>query len=160
MRIIGIDPSYSCTGICILEDEDLIHAECFKTTTARNHFERCYDIAQYLGALVNEWDIEQVQIEGLNLGVRRSDVTRDLAGLFYTIVIQLSIVQNLPTNIIAPTSVKKYGAHYGWAKKEDMIAALPDAVRDYFFSLGYKKTTGIADLADSFFIAQIYHKEF
>jgi len=64
-----------------------------------------------------------------------------------------------PMEIVPPTSVKKFGASYGFAKKEAMIDALPKDVREYFLSLGVKKTTGLSDLADAYFIAKMYYRD-
>jgi hypothetical protein len=37
-----------------------------------------------------------------------------------------------------------------------MINALPEAVKDSFVSSGYKKTTGLTDLTDAYWLS-IYH---
>lgn len=159
MRVLGIDQSYTCTGLVVCEDEELVHAEVYKTTTEEDTFKRCHTIAHYIGKFAKEYQVDFIMMEGLSFAAR-GDVTRDLAGLLYTIVIKLNVVQHYEMEIVPPTTLKKFGSGYGFAKKAQMIDALPDDIREHFLSLGVRKTTGLADLADAYWLSQIYWREY
>jgi Holliday junction resolvasome RuvABC endonuclease subunit len=58
--------------------------------------------------------------------------------------------------VVVPGTVKKFATGSGKATKEEMIDSLPKHVREYFDALGVKKTTGLADLTDAYFIAKHY----
>lgn len=159
MKVLGIDQSYACTGLVICEDEEIIHGEVYKTTTENDTFMRSYLIAAHIAKVAKKFEVDYIMMEGLSYAAR-GDVTRDLAGLMYTIVVKLNVVQRYELEIIPPTTLKKFASGYGFAKKENMIDALPDAAREYFESLGVKKTTGLADLADAYWLSQMYWREY
>jgi Holliday junction resolvasome RuvABC endonuclease subunit len=54
--------------------------------------------------------------------------------------------------IIPPKTVKKIATGNGNASKDDMIEHLPKIVREEFAAIGYKKSTGLKDLADAYWI--------
>lgn len=157
MRILGIDQSYKSSGLVILEDDNLIHAECYKSNSEDDNFKRCYTISRYIATLAEEWEIDSVFIEGMAYSAR-GDVTRDLAGLLYAIVIKMNIEKKYKMEIVPPLALKKFGCGYGFAKKAEMINSLPESIRDHFLSLGYKKTTGLADLTDAYYLAQYHNR--
>jgi Holliday junction resolvasome RuvABC endonuclease subunit len=99
-----------------------------------------------------------IALEGLAFGMT-GNATRDLAGLQFSIITVARYIDLINIEIVTPLSVKKFATDNGKAKKEDMIAALPILVGDMFRERGFKKTTGLADLADAYFIAKfIQHK--
>ncbi len=159
MKIIGIDQSYSCTGICIFEDGELIHSEVFKSPKAMDKFQRSNLIAEYIlsTAVFNEPDV--IGIEGLAFGMR-GDATRDLAGLQYAIINKLRFEGNFKVEIIAPNAVKKFATGYGRAKKEELYEALPKHTQKTFLDIGVKKTTGLFDLCDAFWIAKATEEKY
>ncbi len=157
MRVLGLDQSFTSTGIIVFDNSKMIHAECVKTTTETDKFFRAYSIAEHIFKLCEEYDIKYIMMEGLSFGAR-GDATRDLGGLQYTIIIRCSVQGKIPVTIIAPTSLKKYATGSGRAKKEQVINALPESVHNKFLELGYKKTTGLQDLADAYFLGRMYEE--
>ncbi len=159
MKIIGIDQSYSCTGICVFEDGELIHSEVLKTTKDIDKFERASIIAEYIlsTAVFNEPDC--VGIEGLAFGMR-GDATRDLAGLQFCIINKLRFEGNFKVEIIAPNAVKKFATGDGRAKKEELYEALPQITQKTFLDIGVKKTTGLYDLTDAYWIAKATEEKY
>ncbi len=127
------------------------HKYCADKTT--NRFAQAYEIALHIGKYIDTYSPDVIAIEGLAFGMR-GNVTRDLGGLQFVIIAHLQEVKNKLVDIVAPTSVKKFATGSGRAKKEDMIESLPSEIHTYFINLGVKKTTGLADLADAYWIAK------
>jgi len=155
MIVLGIDQSYNSSGIVVLNnDSNVVHCECFKSNKDFNRFGQAYEISLHIANAVDKYKPDLVAIEGLAFGMR-GNVTRDLGGLQFVIVSHLQEVKKYDVNIIAPLTVKKFATGSGRAKKNEMIESLPDNVREKFLSLGVKKTTGLSDLADAYWIAKI-----
>lgn len=160
MIVMGLDQSYTKSGIVILEkgNPNMIHYEKYSSDTNKDIFERAWDISQHICELVKIHHVEKVYIEGLAFG-SRGNATRDLGGLQFTVVTQLRFAGlQVPVEIIAPTTLKKYATGNGGktTKKEDMINALPPHIKNKFLvDLGVKKTTGLDDMADAFWLADL-----
>lgn len=160
MRILGIDQSYTSSGIVVLDDNGkMIHSEIFKTPKEDDVFVRAEAISDKIVATVKEFAVESVSIEGLAFGSVNANATRDLAGLQFLIVTKVRLGLEIPVSIMAPTSLKKFATGSGKATKKEMIASLPSDVLETFKSSGFKVTTGLADLADAYFLAQKLRNE-
>lgn len=153
MKILGIDQSYTSSGIVLLEKGEFLKGHKFVADKVRNRFGQAHEIAHHIAAIVEEFVPDIIAIEGLAFGMR-GNVTRDLGGLQFVIIAHLQEVLNYEIDIIAPTSAKKFATGSGRAKKEEMINSLPKHVHDYCTNLGMKKTTGLADMADAYWIAK------
>ena len=154
MKTLGIDQSYTSSGIIILEDDIIIEAHKYSADKEKDRFGQAYEIALHIAGVVDEHEPDIIAIEGLAFGMR-GNVTRDLGGLQFVIVSHLQEVKKRNVEILAPTSVKKYATGSGRAKKNDMIDNLPETVYTYFTEgIGLKKSTGLADLADAYWIAK------
>jgi len=159
MKVLGIDQSYNSSGIVIFNDDDMIHMECFKSNKELNRFGQAYEIAIHIAELVKTFEPDIIAIEGLAFGMR-GNVTRDLGGLQFVIVSHLQEVMHREIQIIAPLTVKKFATGNGKAKKELMIESIPDYNLKKLKKLGFKKTTGLADLADAYWIAEAAKKNY
>jgi len=115
-------------------------------------FERSNLIAEFLLSTAVFHKVDLVAIEGLAFGMR-GDATRDLAGLQYAIVNKLRFEGGFRVEIIAPNAVKKFATGDGRAKKEVLYEALPKSTQEVFLGIGVKKTTGLYDLTDAYWIA-------
>lgn len=154
MKIIGIDQSYSCTGLTFFEDGEMLRAEVFKTTKEFDIHERAQSIALHILSQAFWFEPDVVGIEGLAFGMR-GDATRDLAGLQYVIINKLRFEGNFKVEVVAPNAVKKFTTGSGRAKKEELYEALPQKTQTKFLELGVKKTTGLYDLTDAYWIAKL-----
>lgn len=153
MKVLGIDQSYNSSGIIVLLDDTIIHSECFKSNKSFDRFGQAYEIAIHIANVLDTFKPDIVAIEGLAFGMK-GNVTRDLGGLQFVIVSHLQEVKKQPVKIIAPLTVKKFATGSGRAKKNEMIESLPKYALNNFTKLGVKKTTGLADLADAYWIAK------
>ena len=162
MKILGVDQSYTCSGLVVLEDRKLLHYEVFKTDKTKKGdllvtIERASVIADHILELATKFNPDVIGIEGLAY-CSQGNATRDLAGLYFLIIVELLIKKEYDVEIVAPTAVKRFACGKPEKGKKidkgDMINALPEETRKKFESLGVKKTTGLADVADAFWIAK------
>lgn len=153
MITMGIDQSYNNSGICIFDDNDLVHAETFRSNKQNDIFQRAEEIAIHMLSVADRFKPDIIGIEGLAFGMR-GDATRDLAGLQFTIINKLRFAGEYDVEVVAPNSVKKFATGDGKAKKERLFEALPLKTQNFFLELGVKKTTGLYDLTDAYWIGK------
>lgn len=153
---LGIDQSYTSSGYCLINEAgDVINYGQIKSNKEQNTYDRALNMALSIVDLIDRHKPIAINIEGLAFGIR-GDATRDLAGLLFTIINVVKMKHpTIPVTTYAPTSIKKRATGSGKAKKPEMIAALPEDVRNSIIEAGFKKTTGLADIADAYWIAQM-----
>mgnify|MGYP001823205010 CR=1 FL=1 len=155
MKVLGIDQSYSCTGLIVIEGDVLKHVEALKSPKDMDIHARANWIATHIQMLADLHSPDCVGIEGLAFGMR-GDATRDLAGLQFVIINKLLFHSrgDYPIEIVAPNAVKKFATGNGKAKKEELYESLPKLTQERFLEVGVKKTTGLYDLTDAYWIAK------
>lgn len=150
---MGIDQSMSCTGIVIFDDNKMIHHDVVKTSKDEHSiFERFNIITNILIDLIFEYNVIEISIEGLAFGPARGNATRDLAGLQAVIVSNILEKCGITCKIAAPTAVKKFATGNGKASKTEMAESLPENILESFKKSGFKKSTGLQDLTDAYYI--------
>lgn len=157
MKIMGIDQSYTSTGIVVAESGLALCAEVVSTERDLDDeldtFKRSIHIRNEIIRAAKDHHVDKVHIEGLSFG-SVTNATRNLAGLQYMIVTAL-IEMDIPVKIIAPTTLKKFATGSGKAKKIDMYDSV--ATKDPVFAemtlRSFKKTKGGYDVADAFWLA-------
>lgn len=152
MKILAVDQSYTCSGIIVLEGDNILHAEKLVSDATKDKPARAWFIAEYIGNLVDEHKPDIVALEGLAFGMR-GDATRDLAGLQFVIV---CVLRNHGKEciVVSPKTVKKVATGSGKADKMEMYECLPKHAQELFEEMGLKKTTGMLDLTDAYYIAK------
>jgi len=163
MRSMGIDPSFNSTGVVILEDDNPIpiFATCLKSDTEASKIFRAVKMGQDCVAIAKEYKIDICFIESpaLNFVRGNSNIRADLAGLYYRVAGDISILNGIPLKSVTPKSLKLFGSGTGKATKEQMVESVPEDALEYFASMNYRKTTGLQDLADAYFLALYWKKE-
>ena len=154
---MGIDQSLSCSGVTLWDDGELFHFTAIKTQPKTETILRIRQVIEELTFLIRQHGISTVVIESLPFGLNSTSV-RPLAALHMCIQ-NMCIDLNLEFYESHVTKAKKLATGKGNAKKQDMINALPTDIAEDFKREGYKKTTGLADLADSYWIYKLYEKE-
>lgn len=152
MIILGLDQSFTCSGFVVLDDDAMIYCERFKTDKKDNIYERTWQVVSRVKELADQFDPDYLAIEGLAFA-SVGNATRDLAGLQFAIISNLSYQDGYEVRIAPPTSVKKEATGKGRVDKMELVEALPPEVREAFDLIGVKKTTGLRDLADAYWIA-------
>lgn len=153
LTILAIDQSFTSSGIVVLRDGIMLHCEKHITDKTQDIFERSWDVTQRVEKVAKDYNVDVVAMEGLAFA-GMGNATRDLAGLQFVIVTYMRFVNNYPFALYAPGTIKKLATGKGNSKKELMIEALPDNIRNDFDAIGVKKTTGLGDLADAYWIAK------
>lgn len=152
MIILGLDQSFTCSGIVILNDDGLVHCEKFVSDKTLNIYERTWQILSHLKEIAQKYQPDFVAIEGLAFA-SVGNATRDLAGLQFAIISNLCYNDGFLFRVAPPTTVKKQATGKGRVDKMELVEALPPPVREAFDAIGVKKTTGLRDLADAYWIA-------
>lgn len=116
-------------------------------------YTRARIIANKLKEIAITYQVKGACIEGLAFG-GFGNATRDLAGLQFMII---DAFRPLMIEIIAPTAVKKLALGPTKGKKvvkHDLFEALPNDIQESFINFGLKKTKGLYDVVDSYWICK------
>jgi len=159
MIICGIDQSFTHTAVVIfdLDTEEIIDLKLFKTLKKVGQIEyspeeRIFSIRDKVIEFVQSHYCSIVFIEGLSLN-SNSRTMRDLAGLYY-VLLTTFIDKVIPCVSFPPLSVKAF-AKKGNSSKEEMFDLIPKIDQDILLESGAKKTTGIYDLSDAYYIGKL-----
>lgn len=160
--ILGIDQSYKSTGYVVLtENGDIKDFGTFGTKIPDGDvFDRAAIVVARIIELVNEHKPALVGCEGLAFSMM-GNATRDLAGLQFILVTQIRQTDfGAKLVIVSPNLLKKFATGDGKAKKEAMASALPDSFLAEIDKRKFKKSTGLYDIADAYWIAMYTLSEF
>ena len=158
MKICAIDQSLTNTGIVIFDynTENIVELKVLKSTKRNGEQEftpeqRIFALNEAIQTIIAEHNCEYVFLEGLSLN-SNSRTMRDLAGLYYVIKSTL-YGSGIPCHHIPPKSVKAFALH-GNAKKDEMFDVMPEDDKLKLIETKAKKTTGLYDLSDAYFIGK------
>ena len=113
-----------------------------------NKSNNIYTICTILRDLIQLYEPDLVQMEGVSYGSRSSRALVDLAGLNFAIRMTI-LREDIQFNILAPTNIKKFAVGDGGAEKDVMIASWKKLDKNITNITDIK----VDDLADSYFIA-------
>jgi len=153
-KILCLDQSMTCSGIVIVENTSMIHFECIKTSKHDgSEVVRMSILTTRIIELFEQHGCDEIVCEALSFG-SIGNATRLLGGLLYTLEVKLLEKHGIDGIVkVAPTQLKKFATGSGKAKKQDMLAAVPDDIAEQFLAAGYLKSKGLYDLCDSYHIA-------
>lgn len=119
MHFVGIDPSLTATGICVLSPEGPPVLKTIHTTpqSHKTKYHRLKSIAAQIGDAVNDMGDAFVCIEGPFMNPKMLNSVAGLIELNYAIREKL-FWGGIPFRVIPPSSLKKFVANNGAAKKE------------------------------------------
>lgn len=159
MVLISIDQSLSSTGMMVWDKEanEKIVWLLSKTKTKQELILRIREQVENIKGVAESCGATDIVIESLPFGINSRSV-RPLAALYYQIH-SMCIDEGINFHEANVTAVKKFATTSGKAKKDEMVAAfLEDAPKLHAKILkdGVKKTTGLQDLADAYFIGKFH----
>lgn len=161
-RVLGIDQSFTSAGFVVLDESgDVVEFGTIKSVGAKDGkendgdiFDRASKITDAMLALAFKHDVDLVGLEGLAFS-KFGNATRDLAGLQFVLITQLKKTKfGSNMEIISPNLVKKFATGKGNAEKADMANAMPQKLLDDISERNFRKTTGLYDIADAYWIAK------
>jgi len=155
---IGIDQSYTSTGLIGLDDnQHIIAQEVISSLKCDgDYFTRAKVVSESVANKINQIDQytdHQIKVacEGLAFSLR-GHTLQNLAGLQFMIVNAIR-EEGFDVKILTPSTVKKNATGSGKATKQDMFDSLPENVQKMFETI--PKSQGREDLTDAFWIANM-----
>lgn len=157
---VGIDQSFTGCGTVVLNGNgELLEFSLTKTKKDQypDVFTRALAITDNVIGFLEKYPTAMVAMEGLAYG-SIGNATRDLAGLQFVLITNIRTRLNKQEVLFTPTTVKaKAVGRSKKVTKGDMIDATNSVVLDEFKAAGFKKTTGLADLVDAYWIARLLY---
>ena len=154
---LGIDQSFTSAGYCLVDNNsDVVSFGTIKTKKGDGDmFYRSHTISKAMINLITLYKPTLIGLEGLAFG-GVGNATRDLAGLQHVLVTNIRYTTVFGDNlvIVPPTDLKKFATTKGGAKKEVMYDCMPEDFKKKIQDMNFKKTTGMYDIADAYWIAQ------
>lgn len=119
--VMGIDPSLNGTGICVPSGyTDHLKLNSNKSNTVKG-MSRVARVACWVKFQLYEQPVTHVCMEGYAMNAKGR--THDIAEL-HSVVKLLVLKRGIPIIIVPPTTLKKWVAGHGFAKKPQMIEAV------------------------------------
>jgi len=160
MKICAIDQSIRSSGITIFNDGEPISFHLIRTEkTDGDIYERINMIVDRVVELVEEHFIDHIAIESIPMGRITGNSRIDLAGLFHSLISRLRFVLNVPITIIQIQEAKIIATGSGKADKNTMFNALSDDMKERIVSFEKRKTKGLYDVVDSYWIGKVLIKQ-
>lgn len=153
--IFGIDQSYRKCGVVILNSDDITHMEIISANKELDIFDQATDVANKISGLITKFTPKIVGLEGLAYS-SQGNRTRDLGGLFFTIILMLRYIHfftDIP--IVPPTTLKKFATGHGRSKKKELHEALPENIKELIRNNGFTSIAkGREDITDAYWVAK------
>jgi len=136
MIICSIDQSFSSTGVHIfyLNSEEVLAVYLIKTLNKDKKTKKEYSkeeriryIVNEISNILNKHNCDYVFLEGLSYNNRNSISARDLAGLYYSLLVKFLDI-GINYREFPPKSVKAF-ALKGTASKEELFQKVPEEVK-------------------------------
>lgn len=153
--VIGVDQSFTSSGVCVIDGGEATRLYTIKTSSENGDtFARANLVATKIATAIGEHGASLICLEGLAFS-KFGNATRDLAGLQYAVIVLLRYKYNFEhIIIIPPNELKKFATGHGNASKDDMVGALPPHIDKNIRDQNYKKSTGLYDVTDAYWLAR------
>lgn len=120
MKIIGIDPSLTSTGVVVLVNGKIKDKYLVETKPTNNYYDEIRRLIKISESFSLDGKIDLVVVEGIAYGIKKASALAQLCGLNYLIRKRL-IEAEIPFVIVAPTTLKKFITGNGTAAKEELM---------------------------------------
>jgi Holliday junction resolvasome RuvABC endonuclease subunit len=152
---MGVDQSMTSTGVVLLDySGNVQYYEIVGTDSNNPYCDRIHEVAISLAVLQATKNVTHVVFEKPVFGQIKGNSVSKLLGLHHYLesFMESKTDADVVTSVNLST-IKKFATGNGRADKSAMIDSLPDDILD-MLSAEYKKTTGLRDLADAYWIAK------
>jgi len=118
MRVIGIDPGFERLGIAIVDNNELLFSDCFKTSSKLPFEERILLIGKNVAAVIKKYKPTALAIETLYFTTNQKTAMRvaETRG----VVLYEAIAAGLNIKELTPLQVKIALTGYGKAEKRQV----------------------------------------
>lgn len=123
MKILGIDPGYDRVGIAIVEDNILLHSECFSTSSKDDFHKRLREIGVRVGEIIKEFSPEIMALESLFITKNQKTAMR-VAEARGVISYEASL-RNIKIFEYSPPEIKVAVTGHGSSDKSQIIKMIP-----------------------------------
>ena len=123
MKILGIDPGYDRVGIAIVENNTLLHSECFSTSLKDDFHKRLREIGMRVGEIIKEFSPEVMAIESLFITKNQKTAMR-VAEARGVISYEASL-KNIKIFEYSPPEIKVAVTGHGSSDKSQIIKMIP-----------------------------------
>lgn len=123
MRIIGIDPGYDRLGIAIIDNQILVHSECFSTSPKDDFHKRLKEVGQRIHNVIEEFAPDIMSIESLFI-TKNQKTAMKVAEARGVIAYEASL-KNIPINEYSPPQIKVAITGHGGSDKSQIIKMIP-----------------------------------
>jgi crossover junction endodeoxyribonuclease RuvC len=126
MKVISIDPGYERLGIAVLEDNTLIHSECFQTSKELPFHDRLHLVGKRVGEVIQTYSPDSLAIETLffNNNKKSAMAVSEARG---AIIFQAKHF-GLDVYEYSPSQIKIAVTGYGHSPKDQIIFMVPKLI--------------------------------
>ncbi len=143
---VGIDPSFTGTGVIVLDqDKQIIRQDLIKTTPKNSIEERLIYILDQLSFIANIVRLKSVYLEGPSYASQGNAVLQ-MGALHFLIRIFL-FKNDVNYKIIAPLTLKKFHTGYGRTLKKDILVKVEKTLGIRFKDHNIADAYGLARMA-------------
>jgi crossover junction endodeoxyribonuclease RuvC len=123
MKILGIDPGYDRVGIAVVENNILLHSECFSTSPKDEFHKRLREIGVHVGKIIKEFSPDVMALESLFITKNQKTAMR-VAEARGVISYEASL-KNIEIFEYSPPEIKVAVTGHGGSDKSQIIKMIP-----------------------------------
>lgn len=127
MKILGIDPGYDRLGIAVVEDNILLHSECFSTNPKDSFHIRLKEIGQCINKIIKKYSPDVMAIESLFI-TRNQKTAMKVAEARGVIAYEASL-KDIPIFEYSPPQIKVAVTGHGTSDKSHIIKMIPMLIK-------------------------------
>jgi crossover junction endodeoxyribonuclease RuvC len=123
MKILGIDPGYDRVGIAIVENNTLLHSECFSTSPKDDFHKRLREIGVRVGEIIKKFSPDVMALESLFI-TKNQKTAMKVAEARGVISYEASL-NNIKIFEYSPPEIKVAVTGHGGSDKSQIIKMIP-----------------------------------
>ncbi len=123
MKILGIDPGYDRVGIAVIENNILLHSECFSTDSKEDFHIRLRDVGKRINKVISDFSPDVMAIESLFI-TKNQKTAMKVAEARGVISYEASL-ENIPIFEYSPPQIKVAITGHGGSDKSQIIKMIP-----------------------------------
>jgi crossover junction endodeoxyribonuclease RuvC len=123
MKILGIDPGYDRVGIAVIENNILLHSECFSTNPKEDFHLRLKGVGMRINKVILDYSPDVMAIESLFI-TKNQKTAMKVAEARGVISYEASL-KNIPIFEYSPPQIKVAITGHGGSDKTQIIKMIP-----------------------------------